>query len=270
MPEGDTIFRAATTLRRALVGRAVTGFRSPLPAFAEANLVGHTIAKIEAHGKNLLIFFDDGRCLYSHMRMEGSWHIYKPGIPWQKPERQARCVIETDEYIAICFNAPVVELLTAKGVQRHPHLQTLGQDLLHEDFNFDDVLKRLRGRNELPIGVALMRQYVLAGIGNVYKSEVLFICKTNPFVTVASLTDRELKLLISKARELMHLNLEGKPRDTRRALDGQRFWVYGRSGRPCRKCGTLIKMQRQGDEARSTYWCPSCQKVVEKKEAEED
>jgi endonuclease-8 len=191
--------------------------------------------------------------------MEGSWHIYRPGETWQKPERQARVVLETDAYIAICFNAPVVELLTAKDVERHPILQKLGPDLLREDFDFDVVLVRLRERSELPIGVALMRQHLLSGIGNVYKSEVLFLCKTSPFVAVSEINDRDLKLLISKARELMHQNLEGKPRTTRHSLDGGRFWVYGRSGRPCRRCGTLVKMQRQGDEARSTYWCPSCQ-----------
>jgi endonuclease-8 len=131
--------------------------------------------------------------------------------------------------------------------------------LLHDDFDFEAVLARLRERNELVIGVAVMRQHLLAGIGNVYKSEVLFLCKTSPFIPVGRLSARELKLLVSKSRDLMKLKLEGKPRDTLHALDGERTWVYGRSGRPCRTCGTLIKMQRQGDEARSTYWCPQCQ-----------
>jgi endonuclease-8 len=259
MPEGDTLFRAAHTLRLALKGHTVTGFRSPLPKLRDADLVGHVVAEVEARGKNLLIHFDDGRALYSHLRMEGSWHIYKPGIPWQKPEVQARVVLETDGYIAVCFNAPTVELLTETGIRRHRVLSKLGPDLLKDDFEWNETLQRLREQGEKPIGEALMRQNIVAGIGNVYKSEVLFLCHADPFRAVAEYSDHDLKIIVQKARELMKLNLEGKPRTTRFSLDGGRMWVYGRSGRPCRKCGTIIKMRRQGLEARSTYWCMRCQ-----------
>lgn len=259
MPEGDTLFRAAHTLRLALKDRNVTGFRSPLPEFRDADLIGRVVTEVEARGKNLLIHFDDGRAIYSHLRMEGSWHIYKPGVPWQKPERQARVVLETDEYIAVCFNAPTVELLTETGIKRHRVLSKLGPDLLKDDFSWDETLQRLREQQDKPISEALMRQNILAGIGNVYKSEVLFLCHANPFIRVAEYSDHDLKVIVQKARELMKQNLGGKSRTTRHSLDGGRVWVYGRSDRPCRKCGTAIKMRRQGMDMRSTYWCPKCQ-----------
>jgi endonuclease-8 len=259
MPEGDTIFRTATTLNRVLAGERITGFRSPLPTMADAGLVGKRIERVEARGKNLLIHIDDGRALYSHMRMAGSWHIYRPGESYQKPERQAKAVFETAAMVAVCFNAPVVALLTQREITRHPVLQRLGPDLLHSTFDGNEACRRLRERNELAIGVALIDQGALAGIGNIYKSETLFLCRMNPFRAVQAIPDPQLQELISKARELMMANLGSFPRTTRHALDGQRLWVYGRSRRPCRRCGTIIRMKRQGTDARSTYWCPHCQ-----------
>lgn len=259
MPEGDTLFRTAVTLRRALAGREVTGFRSPLSAFIDVELIGRTVTDVEARGKNLLIHFDDGRALYSHLRMTGSWHIYRPGEPWQKPERRARAVIETEAYVAICFNAPVVELLTENGVRRHHNLERLGPDLLKDPFDYNDALQRLRGRDLSPIGEAVMRQDTIAGIGNIWKSEMLFICRMDPFALVHDYKDRDLKILMEKAREYMKRNLDGNARTTRYALDGGKHWVYNRSGMPCLKCGTTIRMRRQGYDGRSTYWCTECQ-----------
>src|ERR1041384_1348710 len=130
MPEGDTIFRAARTLGKVLGGKAVTAFHSSLPKLADATLVGHRVVRVEPRGKNLLIHFDDERALYTHMRMTGSWHVYRPGETWQKPERQAKAVIETADMVAVCFNAPVVELFSASELERHPVLRRLGPDLL--------------------------------------------------------------------------------------------------------------------------------------------
>jgi endonuclease-8 len=263
MPEGDTLFRTAYTLRLALKDREITDFRSPLPELQNADLIGHQIIDVEARGKNLLIHFDDGRALYSHLRMDGSWHIYKPEVPWQKPERLAKAVIATREYIAVCFNAPVVELLTATAMKRHPVLSKLGPDLLKENFDWEEVLRRLRAHDAIPIGEALMRQHILAGIGNVYKAEVLFLCKADPFACVDQYSDRQLKNIVYKAHELLKQNIHGKLRKTRNSLDKQRYWVYERSGRPCRKCGEKIRMRRQGFDGRSTYWCPKCQHTSE-------
>lgn len=262
MPEGDTLFRTAYTLRLALKGRVITEFRSPLPALQDADLLGCTVMDVEARGKNLLIHFDDGRALYSHLGMEGSWHIYKPHVPWQKPERLAKAVLVTKEYIAVCFNAPTVELLSEIALKRHPVLGKLGPDLLKDTFDWEEALRNLRAKNAMPIGEALMRQHVMAGIGNIYKSEVLFLCAANPFMNVSGYSDHDLKKIVYKARELLQQNIQGKPRATRNALDQQRFWVYERSGLPCRKCGTKIQMRRQGLDGRSTYWCPNCQKAA--------
>lgn len=262
MPEGDNIFRTAHVLQRAIGGQKVTGYRSSLPSLIDADLVGHTISTVEACGKNLLISFDDGRVLYSHMRMSGSWHIYRPGEAWQRSERQSRVVLETSNYIAVCFNAPVVELLSAQQVKRHSTLQRLGPDLLKDDFSYEEAMRRLREHNNIAISEAIMRQSIMAGIGNVYKSEILFILHINPWTLVGQLSDPQIRDIVATARELMRKNLEGKPRTTRWALDRQRHWVYKRSGRPCHRCGTLIRMRRQGDDGRSTYWCPQCQSGV--------
>jgi endonuclease-8 len=259
MPEGDTIWRAAKTLHRALAGRTVLAAHSPSPSVARGNLAGQSIRAVDALGKNLLIRFDDGRALYTHMRMTGSWHVYRPGEPWQRPERQARVVLETDRFVAVCFNAPVVELLTPGALRRHPVLSRLGPDLLSEDFDAGEARRGLRRLAEVPIGEALLAQGALAGIGNVYKSETLFLCGEDPFRRVRELSDAALDRLVAKARLLMSANLSGKPRATRRGLGGQRTWVYRRQGRPCLRCGTPIRMRRQGTDARSTYWCPSCQ-----------
>jgi endonuclease VIII len=154
MPEGDTIFRAASTLTKAIGGQVLTGFRSSLPKLRDVELVGRRIEKIEPRGKNLLMHFDDGRVLHSHMMMTGSWHIYRPHETWQKPERQARVVLETPKFVAVCFNAPVVELLSPAQLRRSENLHRLGPDILKEDFNIDEVLQRFRERGEIEIGEA--------------------------------------------------------------------------------------------------------------------
>lgn len=259
MPEGDTLFRTAVVLRQAIGGQAVTGFSSPLPGLRDAEFENCTVEKVEARGKNLLIYFSDGRVLHSHLRMEGSWHIYRPGEKWQRPQWQAKVTIETPGFVAVCFNAPTVELMTAKGLARHEQLNRLGPDLLGPQFDYDSALQRLRLRNANPIGEAIMRQDTVAGVGNVYKSEVLFLCQVNPFAPVSQLNDHDLKQILAKSRELLQKNVGGGQRVTRSALDGGHYWVYGRSGTPCRRCGTTIRMRRQGLEGRSTYWCPRCQ-----------
>jgi endonuclease-8 len=262
MPEGDTIFRTARTLGKAIGGQTITSFRSRMPKLRDADLVGRRINTIEPRGKNLLIHFDDHRVLHTHMMMTGSWHIYRPGEPWQRPERQANLVIETGKFVAICFNAPVVQLLTPTQLRRSENLRQLGPDILKEDFNLDEAMQRLRARNSMEIGEALLAQRALAGIGNVYKCEALFLCHLNPFLKVSELSDEVLRGLILEARKWMKANLGGGMRTTRRALTGKRLWVYGRSGEECMRCGTVIRMKRQGRAMRSTYWCPKCQSTV--------
>jgi endonuclease-8 len=259
VPEGDTIFRAARALDRAIGGRNVVALRSPLPAFSRGARPPARVARVEARGKYLLVHFDDGRALVTHMRMTGSWHIYRPGERWQKPESRARVVVETDGFVAVCFDAPVVEILSPRALARDRRLSRLGPDVLKAGFDPADALVRLRQRNEKPIGEALLLQRALAGIGNIYKSEALFLCRIHPSRKVEDLSDQELDAVIRKARDLLAANLGSGPRSTRRALTGPRYWVYNRSGRPCLACAAPVRMLRQGDAGRSTYWCAVCQ-----------
>jgi endonuclease-8 len=261
VPEGDTILRAARAMDKAIGGREITGFRSPLPRLAGVDLTGRRVAKVEARGKNLLVRLDDGSTLLSHMRMTGSWHLYRPGEAWRKPERQARAVLETSDFVAVCFNAPVLELLSERRLARHAGVTELGPDILESGpFDFPEARRRLRERNAAPIGEALVVQRAVAGIGNIYKSESLYLSGVDPFRRVADLDDAELDGLLARARELMTANLGGEARTTtRRGSNSGRYWVYGRSGQPCRRCRTRIRMRRQGLSGRSTYWCPRCQ-----------
>jgi endonuclease VIII len=274
MPEGDTIYRSAQTLDRALRGRVVTRFESVLPALTriddDAPLRGRTIECVRAQGKHLLIEFSADLVLRTHMRMNGSWHIYRPGERWRRSRRQARVVIETDAFVAVAFNVPVAEFYTARELAREPALRELGPDLLGDDFDVGLAVSRLRGRGSLGIGDALLDQRALAGIGNVYKSEVCFVCRIHPFTPVDHLSDDELRTLARTARELLQANVapgtdagittyHSVRRMTRGAAAEERLWVYGRAGKPCRRCGTPVDRKKQGPDARSTYWCRGCQ-----------
>lgn len=259
MPEGDTIHRTARTLERVLSGKTVRAVRSPLVEVANAHLSGLSVQAVEARGKNLLIHFGDGRSLYTHMRMTGSWHVYRPGEPWQRPQRQARVVLETDDFLAVCFSAPVVEVLTERQAARHGTLSRLGPDVLSSAFEPREAISRLREDPDRPIGEALLVQSVVAGIGNIYKSETLFLRGADPFAPIHAYSDEELLRTLEQARERMSAGLEGSSPRTQPSVRGPSYWVYGRSGRSCRRCATRIRMRRQGLAGRSTYWCPRCQ-----------
>jgi endonuclease-8 len=284
MPEGDTLFRVARTLATVLTGQTVHRLASPLPAIARASLVGRRIDHVVARGKNLLIEFDDGRTLHTHLRMHGAWHVYRAGERWRKPPYRAKVAIDVGAFLAVCFDAPVVRLLRPGEAASDPALAHLGPDLLADDFDPREALRRLKSLDATPIGVALLDQRALAGIGNIYKSETLFLCGEDPFANVATLSEERLLALIDKARTLMQDNTrpERGPRTTRdeptrgvrhagrdgvlrglRTGDGfraSRYWVYKRSGRACYVCGARIAMKRQGTAARSTYYCPECQR----------
>jgi endonuclease VIII len=268
VPEGDTILRAARTLNRALAGRRVAAARAPMLPSAGETLAGRTVSGVSARGKNLLVHFDDGSALRTHMRMTGSWHLYRPGERWRKPGAHARIVLETDAWVAVCFAAPVVELLAPGGAERHEALTSLGPDILGEEFDYDAAVRRLQGLGDTPLGEAVLAQCAVAGIGNIYKSETLFLMREDPFAPVGAVDERRLKRVLARARELMRAALGSTPRATRptmlRSRDpGVRTWVYRREGRPCRRCGTEIRMRRQGVDRRSTYWCPKCQATRE-------
>ena len=256
MPEGDVLFRTAVTLRRWLVGETVTGARSRVPGLATARIVGRRIEAVDARGKHLLIRFEDGPVLHTHMRMTGSWHAYRAGDRWRRPERQARLVIEAGDRVAVCFNAPVIELLAPQAERVHPSLGRLGPDVLAEPLDVDGILLRARSRPEATaLGELLLNQQVLSGVGNIYRSEALYACGHNPWTPQDALTNEELVKLVECAAGLMRANLPAT-RD-----GGQRREVYRRAGRPCRRCGTAVHARALGEQARIAYWCPMCQPV---------
>ncbi|HEV2720122.1 MAG TPA: DNA-formamidopyrimidine glycosylase family protein, partial [Thermoanaerobaculia bacterium] len=180
MPEGDTIFRTAATLQKALAGRVVTRYETMLPKI-DGPLRGRTIERVAAVGKHLVIDFSGGLHLRTHMRMNGAWHIYRPGERWRRPRRDMRIVIETDDFVAVGFNIPVAELVTGRELQRALHAQ--GPDLL-ADFDVDEAVRRAREHGEEEIADVLLNQRVAAGIGNIWKSESLFARGINPFRNV--------------------------------------------------------------------------------------
>jgi endonuclease-8 len=274
MPEGDTIYRAARTLNLALAGQTVTSFESALPHLSRVEVdhrvVGRTVEKVQAQGKWLLMYFSGGLILLSHMLMSGSWHIYRPGETWKRRRYDMRVVIATPKILAVAFNVPIAEFHTAASLTRREGFKSVGPSTLAENFDESEVVARLRARPELEIGVGLLTQSLLSGIGNVFKSEICFACGINPFRTVSDLTDDDLKCLVSKARKFMLANVTEssgdkitiyvpKPRTTGRANVSERLWVYKRTGEPCRHCGSAVVSRKQGFDARTSFWCPRCQ-----------
>ncbi len=275
MPEGDTIFRTARTLHRALAGQPVLRFTSVLaaPARVDADrpVQGRTVERVEARGKHVLIWFSGGLLLRTHMRMHGEWHIYRPGERWQRRRDDMRLVIETPSIHAVAFAVPVAELGPADQMLRAGPLAALGPDLLAPEADTTGAVARLATRGGLAIADALLDQSALAGIGNVYKSEVLFAAGIDPATDVAALDGAALTRIVDLARRLLRANVAegrvdgglsaaGARRTTGRLDPHARLWVYGRGGRPCRRCGTPIRRMTQGPHARSTYWCPRCQR----------
>jgi endonuclease-8 len=274
MPEGDSIYRAARTLQRALAGRAVTRFESVFPRLtrvdADAPIRGRTVERVEARGKHLLIWLSGDLVLRTHMRMNGSWHIYRPGERWMRPHADMRIVLETAEMHAVAFNVPVAEFETAATLARAPAVRDLGPDLLSDGFVAADAVERIASREDVEIADALLDQTALAGIGNIYKSEVLFAGRINPFRRVREIDASDIERLVTIARKFLRANVtdaapggivtySGLRRTTGRTDPGARLWVYGRGGKPCRRCGTPVSRAKQGPNARSTYWCERCQ-----------
>jgi endonuclease VIII len=273
MPEGDTIFRAARTLHRALAGQTVTRFETALAALAQIDrdrpIAGRTIERVEAIGKHCLMHFSGELLLRTHMRMNGSWHIYRPGESWQLPAHAMRILIETSDWVAVGFNVYSAEFIRADRVAGHRTLATLGPDLLG-DFDREKAIVRLRQNDARPVHEVLLDQRVMAGIGNVYKSEIMFLSRVHPDTPASALDDAKWGEIIALAQKLMTANVadgaggqivtyRGLRRTTGRMNPADRLWVYSRGGRPCRRCGTRIASRKDGDDARVTYWCPRCQ-----------
>jgi len=316
MPEGDTIYRAARALQKAIGGKVVAAFETGLAKLASVNddspLVGRTVERVEARGKWLLIYFSGDLILVTHMLMSGSWHIYRPGEKWWMARSKMRVAItvagaeerrfptgmtnkegmtseEKDRvgdtvsippgggYVAVAFNVPIADFHTARSLERSSQVPKLGVDVLSEEYTVEAGVKAMReygaAHPDAEIAVVLLNQRVLAGLGNVYKSEVAFAAGVNPFRQMSTITAREMEVMAEFAQKYMRANVvDGKGdgivtyaghRRTTHEMDGNnRLWVYGRQGEECRRCGAAIMMRKQGSAVRSTYWCPSCQPWV--------
>jgi endonuclease-8 len=251
VPEGDTIHRAAARLAPALTGAVVERFtaRAPRPHPRR----GERIERVEAKGKHLLVHFDGGLVLDTHLGMTGRWDLYPTGATWRKPAHLARAVIEVDGWTAVCFAAPTVRLSAAPAVGH------LGPDLCDADADLDEAVRRMCDlESSTVVADALLDQRVCAGVGNFYASEVCFVCRVNPLTPIGSVDRREVERLVTTAARLLRSNLDRPSRSTVGGRSGA-VAVYGRARQPCRRCGTPIVAQRTGRHRRTSYWCPRCQ-----------
>ena len=251
MAEGDTILRAARRLEAAIGGEPVEA-SAPNPRGRAAGierLDGLVLERADAHGKHLLLDFGE-LVLHSHLGMSGSWHTYRQGEPWRKPTGSSWAVLATGRAEAVQFGGPTLRLLRAGAVPRDPMLSRLGPDILAPDFDPERIARSLRNAPERSLGDALLDQHLVAGIGNIFKSEACFAAHLDPWQRVVDLPDEQLAHVARAAHDLMRAAVDDG-RDDRA--------VYKRAGRPCPRCGTTIRSRGQGDANRTTYWCPSCQ-----------
>jgi endonuclease-8 len=259
VPEGDTVWLAAQRMNTALAGATLRRGEFRLPQLAALDLSGSTVREVLARGKHLLIRLADGRTLRTHFRMDGSWHIYRPGTTWRGgPAYDVRVVLATDQWECVGYRLHDVEIVpTAEEDRLVGHL---GPDVLSPDWDLDEALRRLRTHPDEQIGVAILDQRNLAGIGNLYKVETLFLCGVHPWARVADVDN--LEDVVTRARTLMLANRH-HPEQTTTGISrrGQDNWVAGRRGKPCRRCGTPILLGEQGPstQERVTWWCPRCQ-----------
>ncbi len=264
MPEGDTLSKVATRLRPALQGHVLTRFEAPRLR-GDAPTLGEHIILVEARGKHLLVHFEGGLVLRTHLRMSGSWHVYRERERWQKPAYLARAVVGADSgWVGVCFQAPVVETYHQAGAEPAA-LAGLGPDLCRPESLDDPVLDDVVARSarfaseRTTVGEALLDQRIAAGIGNVYKSEACFAVGLDPGTPLALVDAVARRRVWSTAARQLQANLGQAERRTHPAG----LAVYGRRGQPCHRCGTPVRMARHGEQARSSYWCPSCQPRLE-------
>ncbi|EGV16503.1 DNA-formamidopyrimidine glycosylase family protein [Thiocapsa marina] len=260
MPEGDTIHKLATFLSDALVGQRLVGARLPgraIPAFAQERVL-----RVTSKGKHLFIDFEGGISLRVHLGMYGSWHRYPAGQAWQKPAHRATLILSVPGQDYVCFSAKEIEVLAAHGFTRRDRTERLGPDLSRDAPSPESLLQRARTllAPETELVDLLLDQRIASGIGNVYKSEVLFLERCEPRARFGDISEETFAALYRTAERLLLNNLGGGPRITRTDDDGRGIlWVYGRAGKPCFRCGTSLLREPLGQHARSTYWCPTCQ-----------
>ncbi len=251
--------------------REIVSVETPHPRHGEdrwpERLGGRAVRRVDAHGKHLFLRFDGDLTLHSHLRMTGKWGVYRRGERWRRAPRRAWLVIRTEEHEVVQFDGPVLELMTEGRTRFDQRLAALGPDVIRDDFSPDRFLARLReddpGRG---IGDALLDQRNVAGFGNVWKSEGCFLAGIDPWRATRAVTDEEALRIVERSRPLMRLSAEHGGRivtvDPPRGRPARRSscWVYKRAGLPCRRCGTLVRSRGQGDDNRTTFWCPQCQR----------
>jgi endonuclease VIII len=255
LAEGDTIHRAARRLGEALTGKPIREAVAPNPRAALGGSVerlrGRRLQRAEARGKHLLLHFDDGIVIHSHLGMRGAWHVYPRRARWRRPRGSAWLVLSTKSHDAAQFGGSILELLTEPELRRHPRLARLGPDLLDPDFTPQRGVAALRSAPpQTQLGEALLDQGVIAGIGNVYKSEGCFVARLSPWRPLAELSDEELHRMVEATTALMRQSLEGRSPERQ---------VYRRGKLPCPACGAPLRARGQGEANRTTYWCGRCQ-----------
>jgi endonuclease-8 len=259
MPEGDTLYRVADVMRRTLGTDEIVAAQGRPGGAQLERVVGAHVSAVRTHGKHLLIDFDDGLTLHTHLQMNGSWHRYRPGEPWRAPAADAVAVLQTTRAVAVCFEAPTVELVETRALGVHPVLSRLGPDLLDPKPDIDEASRRLRAA-PTTVAEALLDQRVVAGIGNVYRSEVLAHALVDPLLPASQLTVEEGSRILEVAVDMLRANAGGGVRTTVPGARRGERWVYRLSGRPCRRCGAAIRAASIGQPPRWLYWCPTCQR----------
>lgn len=257
MPEGDTVFLAATRLNAALAGERLTSSDFRVPRYATSDLAGRVVEEVTSRGKHILFTFSENLLLHTHFKMEGAWDLYRPGERFKGPGWQVRVVLETKPWVAVGFRLPVVDLVESERIEEL--VGHLGPDPLR-NWDEDEAFARLKQKEDLSIGAALLDQTVVAGFGNIYKSEICFLRGVHPETRVGEVGD--VRAVLALGHRLMQANkTTGQQITTGDGRRGRTHWVYGRAKQPCRRCGTPIRKTTQPSNGmeRVTYWCPSCQ-----------
>ncbi len=256
MPEGDTILWAATRMRPVLEGHEVEVVHAHARFGKDRwpeRLGGHRVGAVRTHGKNLFLVFDHGLLLHSHLRMTGSWDVRRVGGRWIRSPRRAWLVLRAGGHEVVQYDGPVLELMTSARSRFDQKLAGLGPDVLASEFDGGRFLSRLRSTESgRTIGDALLDQRILAGIGNIWKSEGCWEARIDPWRTLGSLGDAEAIAIVEAVRPRMLASGMGGPKSLRAR-------IYRHAGRPCPRCGTALVARGQGDQNRITYWCPGCQ-----------
>ncbi|MFP5353298.1 MAG: Fpg/Nei family DNA glycosylase [Actinomycetota bacterium] len=265
MPEGDTVFLAATRLHAALAGAVLTKSDLRVPQHATVDLSGRRILEVIPRGKHLLFRIEGGTTLHTHYKMEGAWHLYRHGEKWRGPTFQVRAVLETEDFVAVGFQLAVVEVLdTAAEDEVVGHL---GPDPLGDDWDVEVVVGAMRQRSDAEIATVLLDQRILAGLGNVYKSELCFLAGLHPWTKVGEVADLH-KVAYLAERSMKANRKTGNQITTGDLRPGRQRWVYGRAGKRCFRCGTeILKADQEGYGGdRVTFWCPVCQPAISREE----